>query len=180
VLKRYGWEDLNIALYAGNLGEGHTFREFVEGARWFHLRKRRDWLFVFAVRGSGVASLRAEMGDQPNVRVMDYLPEVETAPLLWSATVHLISMKPGWEGVIVPSKLYGVIKTEAPVLFIGPGDADIAEEVRRLRRGKVLPSGSDGTAVASALEELGQPRWRASPVTDVAGVERVADYVCQP
>jgi len=180
VLKRYGWEDRKIALYAGNLGEGHTFKEFIEGARWFHHRKNKDWLFLFAVRGSGVAALRAEASDQSNVRIMDYLPEEETAALLWSATVHLISMKPGWEGIIVPSKLYGVIKTEAPVLFIGPRDADIAQELTRLSRGTVLPSGSDGAAVAAALEDLGQPRRRASPVIDLRGIERIADYICRP
>jgi hypothetical protein len=180
VVRRFGWDGLTIALYAGNLGEGHTFTEILEGARWFQVNGKTEWLFVFAVRGSGVAALKVQAAGLPNVIVMDYLPEDETAPLLWSAAVHLISMKPGWEGTIVPSKLYGVIRTEAPVLFIGPEDSDTAEELRRLHRGKVLRSGADGATVAATLQQLGQPAWRATPLTEIGGMGQVAEYICRP
>jgi len=175
-VKRFAWENYKVALYAGNLGEGHPHAEFVAGARWLYGSGRHDWLFVFVVRGSGVAQLRAESVTLPNVRVLDYLPESERANLLWAAAVHLVSMKPGWEGVIVPSKLYGILKTEAPVLFVGPEDADTSQEIRRLRRGKVLPIASDGKAVASSLDEL-ERQPRSEPFADEAGIAKIAEYL---
>jgi hypothetical protein len=176
VAKRFDWEGVKVALYAGNLGEGHSYKEFLNGAKWFESKGRRDWLFVFVVGGSGVAQLRSESARLPNIRVMDYLPESDRAGLLWSAAVHLVSMKPGWEGIIVPSKLYGILKTEAPVLFVGPEDADTSEELRRLRRGRVLPIASEGKAIASSLDEL-ERQPRSEPFADEAGVARVADYI---
>ena len=177
VAKKFGWENVKVALYAGNLGEGHLYAEFLDGAKWLQSKGRIEWLVVFVVRGSQVAQLRAESAGLPNVCVMDYLPEADRPSLLWSAAVHLVSMKPGWEGVIVPSKLYGILKTEAPVLFVGPDDADTSDEIRRHRRGKVLPSGSDGEVVASVIDELGcGPRME--PLTaDVSGVAKVVEYL---
>ncbi len=35
-------------------------------------------------------------------------------------------MADGWEGIIVPSKLHGVLRTDAPVLFIGLWESDTA------------------------------------------------------
>ena len=176
VAKKFGWENVKVALYAGNLGEGHPYAEFLDAAKWFQSRGRHDWVFVFVVRGSRVARLRVESAGLPNVRVMDYLPEADTACLLWSASVHLVSMKPGWEGIIVPSKLYGIFKTEAHVLFVGPEDADTSEELRRLRLGKVLPWGCDGETVAAAMDEL-ERQPRSAPFASAAGIARVAEYV---
>jgi hypothetical protein len=176
IAKRFGWESVKVALYAGNLGEGHSYEEFLSAAKWLRSKGRSDWLFVFVVGGSGVARLRGESAGLPNVRVMDYLPESDRAGLLWSAAVHLVSMKPGWEGIIVPSKLYGIFKTEAPVLFIGPEDADTSDELRRLRRGIALPFGAEGSAVASSLDEL-ERQPRREPFASGAGIAGVADYI---
>jgi hypothetical protein len=176
VARRFGWENLKVALYAGNLGEGHPYEEFIGGAKWLLSQGRLDWVFVFVVRGSGVAPLKAHSQNLPNVHVMDYLPESDTACLLWSATVHLVSMKSGWEGIIVPSKLYGIFKTEAPVLFIGPEDADTSDELRRLRRGIALQIGAEGRAVASSLDEL-ERQPRRDPFATDAGIAGVADYI---
>jgi hypothetical protein len=176
--QRLDWKGLKIALYAGNLGEGHSFAEFVSAARLLSTLGRKDWLFVFAVRGSRVGALRDEAAELPNVKVMDYLPEADTAALLWSATVHLISMQPGWEGIIVPSKLYGILQTKAPVLFVGPEDADTAYEIDKFRCGKALPPESDRTLVAAALDELGD--LKREPVADTTGIFRVAAYLCAP
>ena len=154
VIKRLGWKDFKIALYAGNLGEGHLHDEILSAARWFHDQNRQDWLFVFAIRGSGKAEVEAAAKSLSNLCVLNYLSPEETSHLLNSANVHLITMKSGWEGVIVPSKLYGCLKTKRPVLFIGPEDADTAQEIVRKQRGIVLPPFSKGENVAKVLDQL--------------------------
>jgi hypothetical protein len=88
------------------------------------------------------------------VHVSGYASEEETPELLASARVHLITMSPGWEGIVVPSKLYGCIRTGRPVLFIGPENADTAHEIRAHGWGKVLPPGASGEEVASAILNL--------------------------
>lgn len=177
VIKRFGWTGCKVALYAGNLGEGHSYNEVLEAAQWFHVQGREDWIFVFAIRGSAKPMLTNQSRSLPNVTVMDYLPDSETAALLWSATVHLITMKPGWEGVIVPSKLYSSMQTTAPVLFVGPNVADTAGEILRLNRGIVLPPKSPAEVVGQALDELAQPSWVQRPYQDCSGPERITEFL---
>jgi hypothetical protein len=96
------------------------------------------------------------------VHVSGYASEEETPGLLASARVHVITMSPGWEGIVVPSKLYGCIRTGRPVLFIGPQNADTAREICAHDWGKVLPPGVSGKEVALAILELA-----ARPTRDV-------------
>jgi len=76
--------------------------------------------------------------------------------------VHLITMSPGWEGIVVPSKLYGCIRTGRPVLFIGPENADTAREIRAHDWGMALPPGANGEEVAAAILELAARPTRAT------------------
>jgi hypothetical protein len=95
------------------------------------------------------------------IEITGYASEGETPGLLASARVHLITMSPGWKGIVVPSKLYGCIRTGRPVLFIGPENADTAREIRANDWGGVLPPGASGEEVAGAILELAARPTRA-------------------
>jgi hypothetical protein len=152
----------NLALYAGNLGEAHCFEEILAAAPFLPA----DWRIRFAVRGAKSAGLKAAANELKSprdqeakrlgaeVEVTGYASEEETPRLLASARVHLITMSPGWEGIVVPSKLYGCIRTGRPVLFVGPENADTAREIRANDWGGVLPPGASGELVAAAILEL--------------------------
>jgi colanic acid biosynthesis glycosyl transferase WcaI len=177
----------DLALYGGNLGEAHSFREILVAAA--HLPEA--WTLRFAVRGAKAASLGREVlgdgwrvtgnqGSRPKkggatVEVTGYVSEEETPQLLASAKVHLITMSPGWEGIVVPSKLYGCVRTGRPVLFIGPEKSDTAIEIRKHGWGLVLPSGSPGADVAQAILELAQRPAFMPPVND--GAARTAELI---
>lgn len=140
-----------MGLYAGNLGEAHGYRQILAAAP--HLPK--GWSVRFAVRGAKEGALRREAAGLGNVQVTGYASEAETPELLASARVHLITMSPGWEGVVVPSKLYGCVRTGRPVLFLGPERADTAIEIRKHKWGETLPADAKGEDVARAIERLG-------------------------
>ncbi|MFM8718173.1 MAG: hypothetical protein ACKOFH_01380, partial [Chthoniobacterales bacterium] len=114
------------------------------------------------------------------VHVSGYASEEETPRLLASARVHLITMSPGWEGIVVPSKLYGCIRTGRPVLFIGPENADTAREIRANDWGKVLPPGASGEDVAAAILHLAKKSTSSAQVRNGAqlvarSLERLAE-----
>ena len=109
------------------------------------------------------------------IEVTGYASEGETPGLLASACVHLITMSPGWEGIVVPSKLYGCIRTGRPVLFIGPENADTAREIRAHDWGKVLPPGASGEEVAAAILELAARPTRATQSEN--GAKKVAELI---
>jgi colanic acid biosynthesis glycosyl transferase WcaI len=164
----------DIALYAGNLGEAHSFEAILAAAP--HLPS--SWTLRLAVRGAKVGALRAasmRAGAGARIEITGYVSESETSALLSSARVHLITMTQGWEGVVVPSKLYGCVRTGRPVLFLGPQTSDTACEIRRKGWGECLPPGADGPAVAAAILELAsRPTVVAAPA---AGPDAVADYI---
>jgi hypothetical protein len=107
-------------------------------------------------RGAAEGKPRDQETKRPGaeVEVTGYASEEETPGLLASARVHLITMSPCWEGIVVPSKLYGCIRTGRPVLFVGPENADTAREILANDWGAVLPPGASGELVAAAILEL--------------------------
>jgi hypothetical protein len=109
------------------------------------------------------------------IEITGYASEEETPGLLASARVHLITMSPGWEGIVVPSKLYGCIRTGRPVLFIGPDNADTAREIRANDWGMALPPGASGELVAAAILELAARPTRAADPRN--GATEVAELI---
>ncbi len=176
---RFGWGERRVVLYAGNLGRGHSDADALAAAR-LSAAAGADWVFAFFCRGARRDALAQASAGLANVLVRDYVAPEETAALLHAADVHLITMADGWDGVVVPSKLYGVLQTQAPVLFIGPEGADTAREIRRLGVGACLPNGCGGEAVLAALEDL--PRAvpaAAGDAVGVAGPARVAGFLAE-
>ncbi len=168
-----------IALYAGNLGKAHFYSKLLQAAR-FMAGPYPDWKFVFVVRGSLRENLERESGDLLNVILMDYQAPELTADLLRAATVHVITMKPGWEGIVVPSKLYGILKTRAPVLFIGPEESDTAREIEKYQAGAVLPSGTSGERVAQELLALAAKRVVVPSIMPPGGAKGIAEFITRP
>jgi hypothetical protein len=178
-LAQYDWYNRKIALYAGNLGRGHTYKDILAAARELTKRGDASWIFVFVCRGPLRPALEEESQGLANVVVLDYAPPEYTADLLWSPDVHFITMADGWEGIVVPSKLYGVLQTDIPVLFIGPQDSDTAYQIKDYNAGVVLPNGCGVEAVLQALETLCHAQYRKAKTPVTGGAERIARFVTQ-
>ncbi len=176
VLSEFGWHDKTVVLYAGNIGHAHTFKDIIEAARIFYDQGDHSFVFAFFCRGARRRSLEYESKDLPNILVHEYVPDEKTADLLQAADVHLITLENGWQGIVVPSKLYGVIKTGAPILFIGPQDADTAEEIRRLDLGIILPNGCGGSLVAENLRNMHKYRHNTSALY-IDGAGKIANFI---
>lgn len=123
-------------LYSGNFGRAHSFEEFFALAR---AMRSTGVEFRWSVRGNAVDELRAEIQDSDtNVGLTEFVPESELARHLAAADVHLVSLKPDWSGVVVPSKFFGSLAAGRPVLFAGPEDSCVARWIREHRVGWVL------------------------------------------
>lgn len=151
--EKIGWQGRRVALYAGNLGYGHRFEEIIDAARVAQERDL-DWVFAFFVRGARKDALIEIAEDLENVQVYDYVAPENTSSLLGAADIHLITMGLGWDGVVVPSKLYGIEGTGAPILFVGPESADTAREVLSRQMGEALGLGVSGQSLIEAMERM--------------------------
>ena len=74
---------------------------------------------------------------------------------LSAADVHLVSLRPELEGLIVPSKFYGITAVGRPAIFIGDTDGEIARLIARYDCGVTVAPG-DGAALAGAVHDLAE------------------------
>ena len=71
---------------------------------------------------------------------------------LSAADVHWISVRPEFEGLVVPSKFYGIAAAGRPVIAISARDGEVAKLVRRYGCGVVIEPGDAQSLTASLIE----------------------------
>ena len=106
-----------IVSYSGNMGFAHEFDTILEVAR--RLADHPDILFLFTGRGKRRSEIEAYIQrHQPmNVRLLDFVPAEELSQSLAAADVHFISLRDGFEGVMVPSKFYGCLASGRAIVY---------------------------------------------------------------
>lgn len=138
-------------LYSGNFGRAHSHAALLALAR----RLRGEGIhFCFAVRGNRADELRAAVGpDDTNVSFAGFCSESELAARLGAADIHMASLRPEWEGIVVPSKFFGSLAAGRPVLFSGPAGSTVARAIDEHGVGWHL-SNDRVDDVASALRDV--------------------------
>ena len=111
------------------------------------------WLFLGggALHGAFASELRAH--GLKSVVFKPYQPRDRLAQSLSAADVHLVCLRPELEGLIVPSKFYGIAAAGRPAIFIGDRDGEIARIVRRRDLGFAVDQG-DGAGLAARVFAL--------------------------
>ncbi len=153
----HNWADANlhpIAMqndrfvvgYSGNLGRAHEF-ETILGA----MRELPDVKFLFT--GGGAQLERVKREATANAEFRPYAPREQLSESLSSADAHLVSLQPSLEGLIVPSKFYGILAVARPVIFIGARDGEVARLILEHRCGAVVEPG-DVEGLKRAIREV--------------------------
>jgi colanic acid biosynthesis glycosyl transferase WcaI len=145
--------------YSGNMGRAHDYRTLL-GAM-LELEQERGWLFLFVGAGAGMSALRVEAERQQlrNVRFLPLQPRASLPDSLAAADVHVTCLQPQLEGLVVPSKLYGILAAGRPVIVIGDLDGEQARVVRSEGCGSVIACG-DNTGLVDELRRMrSEPEW---------------------
>ena len=148
-----GWREKFVVAYCGNLGRAHDYQTLVAAAEL--LRSDESYRFLMVGGGAGMVSLKAEVAARglDAFRFLDYQPEAALSDTLAAADVHLVCLNPVLEGLIVPSKLYGVLAAGRPTVFWGDTTGDVAMEIQRVDAGIAVRNG-DAAALVAALRSL--------------------------
>jgi len=143
-----------VVMHAGNLGFAGAWETLIEAGR--SLAGPGTGLVLV---GDGVVAdrLRSRAAGLPNVRFLPARPASQVPDLLAAADLHVVTVRRGLEGLVVPSKLYPILAAGRPVLAVVPEESDVAAIVRRAHCGWVADP-DDPAAVAAAIEAAARDR----------------------
>ena len=153
--REWGLEEKFVVGYSGNLGRVHEFATVLDAAG--QLADRDDIVFLFIGGGHQLGALKGEAARRglSNVQFRPYQPRERLAQSLGACDAHLVTLRPELEGLVLPSKFYGIIAAGRPVLFVGATDGEIAGLVNGARCGRAFRVG-DAQALAQCLRGLAE------------------------
>ena len=146
-------------LYSGNMGRCHDANTILDAARYL---KDEPIQFVFIGNGAKYQACQEEAMAEGLSNIM-FLPyqDKECLPYsLTSADLSLVSLSPGMEGLIAPSKLYGILAAGRPVAAICEGHSYLREMLDEGGCGEAFDNG-DGQGLAEFILSLAANRDRA-------------------
>ena len=94
---------------------------------------------------------------EPHFRFVPYQDRTQLKYSLGVADVHWLSLKPALEGLIVPSKFYGIAAAGRPVIAITATNGEIARLVEENHCGLVIAPGQ-AAELATQLKRLSTDR----------------------
>ena len=152
-----GLNDRFVVMHSGNIGLSQSLETLIEAA--VHLRSKSD--IVVAIVGDGVKRPALEdmvrsMG-LGNVRFFPYQPKDHLNDSFGTADVFVVSLKKGLAGVIVPSKLYGILAAGRPYVAAVEDESEVAAITRQYDCGLLASPGDPKDLAEKILTLRGNP-----------------------
>ena len=140
--------------YSGNLGRAHEFETILGAAE----RLKHDPRFAYLFIGGGhfIPEVTARVQQMNLERLFQFKPYQDRSQLSLSLGVpdiHWLSMRAELEGLLLPSKLYGIAAAGRPIVAITADDSEVARLVRSHKCGVAVTIG-DSNGLAEALMRL--------------------------
>jgi glycosyltransferase involved in cell wall biosynthesis len=148
-----------LLVYSGNLGAAHDCDTLLRG-----FARARDLApeLRLVIIGSGARTpearqLAQSLGVEASVVFKPSVPFSLLPHTYGMADLGVVTLLPGFDGLVVPSKLLGNMARGVPTLYIGPAGSDVDVYVRDSGGGLSLVNG-DVDGLARRIAELaGQP-----------------------
>jgi glycosyltransferase involved in cell wall biosynthesis len=130
-----------VLLHAGNLGFYGAWNTLINAA---HKLTSDGVGLVFVGDGAQRAEIEAAAAGAENIRFLNFFPASKIPSVLAAADAHVITVKRGLEGVVVPSKMYGILAAGKPIVAVAPAETDAASI--GVRRGFAVSADPDNSA----------------------------------
>ena len=146
-----------ILLYSGNFGVAHEAATFLQAYVRHHREGTGSTFLWLNATGAGADALERELEAAGVPFVRDHLvPLDRLGALLATPDAHLITLRPNFAGLVLPSKVYACLESRKPILYVGPPESDIhflcASAANPYHR-------ADPGDVASVQAFLDRPSW---------------------
>ncbi|MBW3589277.1 MAG: glycosyltransferase family 4 protein [Actinobacteria bacterium] len=106
-----------VVAHAGNIGWGGAWETIIDAAKM--LNGEASFLFI----GEGV---KADQVVNSGQRVLPFRPPSEIGSVMHAGDLQLVTIRPGAEGLVVPSKMYSILAHGRPILAVAPPTSEVA------------------------------------------------------
>ena len=149
--------------YSGNLGRAHEFDTVLAAAE----RLRDDPRLVFLMIGGGkgfddLKTIIERRALGASFRFMQYRDRSELPYSLGVPDAHWLSLNPKLEGLLLPSKFYGIAAAGRPIVFIGDCNGEVARLVQQHACGVAIAPGDAATLVGVLRRWANEPAMVAA------------------
>src|SRR6202166_1887625 len=112
-----------VLLHAGNLGFYGAWDTIIAAARKL---ENENIGFVFVGDGAERSRVENLAAGSTNIRFLPFFPSSDIPSVLAAPDAHIVTIKRGLEGVVVPSKMFGIIAAGKPIVAVAAPDTDVA------------------------------------------------------
>lgn len=150
--RKHGMEGRFVVMYSGNLGLYYDLPNILKVIARF--KDRDEVLFAFVGEGAVKAELETYARDNSlcNVVFLPYQPKGLLPVSLNAADVHLVTNARGIKGVSCPSKAYGIMAANVPMIGVLEPGSEVWRIVEESGCGVLARTGDYGE-VESALRQ---------------------------
>lgn len=139
-----------VLVHAGNVGFYGAWQTLISAVR---MLENEGVGLVFIGEGAMKPQVAAMAEGCRAIRFLPFFPASEVPLVLSSGDMHVVTVKRGLEGVVVPSKLYPTLAAGRPVLGVAPEESDVVRIIRRTGCG-LATNPDDPASVAEAIRSV--------------------------
>lgn len=144
LIKDWGLGKKFVVGYSGNLGRAHDYKSMLAAIKF--LKDDKEIVFLFIGGGVGYNYIQEYVSSNGLNNVI-FKPYQDINVLSYSLSapdLHLISLEEELEGMIVPSKFYGILAAARPMLMIGGLSGALGKLIKSENIGEVVsPNNKD-------------------------------------
>ncbi len=144
-------------LYSGNLGLAHDTDTILAAMQ--ELKGEDGFRFIFAGGGPLRKQLETSCAaaDIGSTEFGPYSQKTNLSESLGAGHIGLVTQRAACVGSVVPSKVYGLLAAERPILYIGPANSTAAQLIRKHDCGWQIDC-QDSKSLVDLLRSLAQNR----------------------
>jgi colanic acid biosynthesis glycosyl transferase WcaI len=147
--------DCRIAiLYSGNYGKCHDLDPLITLAEC----AKADGRFGFCIAGNATSDAQVlkkiKSKSLTNIKLAEMVPYEKLPARLKAADLHFVSVKSGFSGVVVPSKMFGALAMDKPVIVSADEDCSLGNLAELHKCGFYLNQSKISVSAQQMLDRL--------------------------
>lgn len=161
-----------VVMYSGNFGLAHSFDALVSAVTELELLSA-EVMFVFVGDGPRLPLLKEQLNTRKNVLFLPFQRRENLAESLGAADVHIVSMREQLCGLVVPSKVYGVLAAGRSCIFLGPEKSEVAQMIFERNCGWTISNSCPPGKLAELINSLAKQSNSLSDIGQRAAESQV-------